>query len=187
MESHLRIQLGIPSSDKLVGGVRGREGSDGAAAKNEGEGRIQLELKKLPGQGGAGWKELEGSDRGWNWRDPRRSDQGEELIRWRFAWCVSTWNCVVVYMFDFLIQNIQENLQLLDPSGTSTPMMVWKELQAVWLQCISSILLSNSHPFSAPPQKKEQKPYQIQQNPTNTMEVISFYSSREWAHTVTFT
>jgi len=37
-----------------VGGVRGREGSDGAAAKNEGEGRIQLELKRLPGQGGAG-------------------------------------------------------------------------------------------------------------------------------------
>lgn len=44
--------------------MRGREGSDGAAAKNEGEGRIQLELKKLPGQGRAGGKELEGGDRG---------------------------------------------------------------------------------------------------------------------------
>lgn len=65
-------------------------------------------------------------------------------------------------MFDFLVQNIQENFKLLDPSGTSTPTMVWKKLQAVWLQCTSSILHSNSQPFFAPPQKRAKK---IEANP----------------------
>lgn len=76
-------------------------------------------------------------------------------------------------MFDFLIQNIWENFKLLDPSGTGTPMMVWKELQAVWLQCTSSILFSNSQPFFAPPQKStKNQPNQIKPNKNHGVYLI---------------
>lgn len=160
-----------------MGGVRGREGSDGAAAKNEGEGRIQLELKRVPGQGGESWKELEGSDREWNWRGPgRRSDQGEELIRYRFAWC-------------FLYKKLccSAHLWFLEKYFETLQLFIWVAPAHQWW-CEKNHKKYDYSMFHLQfttfccTITKPKNPHQ----PKKPTTIISFYSSTKLAHTVDF-
>lgn len=87
-------------------------------------------------------------------------------------------------MFDFLVQNIRENLKLLDPSGTSTPMMVWKGIAS---SLITMHFINTPQQFTAflctTTKRSKNQPNPIRPNKNHGVNLILPYSS----HTVAFT